>query len=151
MTKNLHDIRLQNLAKLIENFELGPGNRAAFCRAYGFDPLQMGQYFTESDHGRKMGERKARSIETKIGLNAGWLDKDHSNTNDVSSRPIHTNEAPTKSVPKISLIYADDEEIEMLTAYREATELGKNLFRAAMKNAPRDIERLKTLRKVPAT
>lgn len=77
MNKELWEIRRDNLQGLIDAFPEAPGNRAAFCRKYELDPLQIGQYFTLSKNARKMGERKAREVEEKIGIRSGWLDDTH--------------------------------------------------------------------------
>lgn len=78
MKKELWQIRRDNLQALIDQFHEVPGNRAAFCRTYGLDPLQLGHYFTVSKNARRMGERKAREIEARTKtLSAGWLDQPH--------------------------------------------------------------------------
>lgn len=79
MSDEVANNRKQNLQRLIDSFPEAPGNRAAFCRKFGLDPLQIGHYFTASKNGRRMGEQKAREIEQKIeGLPTGWLDQAHS-------------------------------------------------------------------------
>lgn len=78
MNREIWEIRRDNLQALINIFPGAPGNRSAFCRKYGFDHLQIGQYFTASKNARRMGERKAREIESKIGtIRQGWLDDEH--------------------------------------------------------------------------
>lgn len=76
MTHTIANIRKENLRQLIDDFPIAPGNRAAWCRHYGLDPLQIGHYFTKSKNARKMGERKAREIEALCGKKPGWMDLD---------------------------------------------------------------------------
>lgn len=51
------------------------GNRAAFCRATGKNPNLINLVLTDNaDYRRNIGEKLARSIEEKAGLQVGWLD-----------------------------------------------------------------------------
>lgn len=167
MEKNIAEIRLINLQKVINEFSPSPGNRAAFCRAHGLDPAQLGQYFTGSEHGRKMGERKAREIETAASLPPGFLDqveseRDHHATMPEAQNQASHNGAPityettrpnhaltaeeTTYVRPYNLVYCSAEELAVVTAMREADKHGYQMIVTAAKNAPRDLSKLKAIK-----
>lgn len=51
------------------------GNRAAFCRATGKNPNLINLVLTDNaGYRRNIGEKLARDIEQRAGLQAGWLD-----------------------------------------------------------------------------
>ncbi|MFZ6871140.1 hypothetical protein ACO0LF_03635 [Undibacterium sp. Di27W] len=147
MNDEIAELRQKKLQELIDSFSTDPGNRAAFCRAHGLDPLQIGQYFTTGSHGRNIGERKARHIEKMVGLEPGWLDQIDSNRNKTKAATPIVNEQPTnESLNIVSLTYVTIEEIELLTAFREANDMGKNMFKAAILTAPRDQARIRSIK-----
>lgn len=142
MNKDMHKIRLANLQKLIESHDPDPGNRAAFCRAYGLDPLQVGQYFTGGDNGRNIGERKARAIEQAVGLENGWMDQSSNESAKTNFKSIAT------TTPPMPLIYVDFEELELLTHLRQSTPAGREILINFAKTVEKDHSKLKKLSKV---
>jgi hypothetical protein len=90
---NPEDIRSRNLRKLIA--ERYDGNNSAFARTVGWAPTYVFRYFTNVEvHRRHMTSATARRLEEKIGLESGWLDRDHSNI----GRFVHTAKTTQKAV-----------------------------------------------------
>lgn len=70
----IEDIRLANLEVLIRD----AGRPADFCRRVNMSPSYMSQIRT----GRKvLGSSLARKIEDTLGIERGWLDSSHDETN----------------------------------------------------------------------
>lgn len=148
-------IRQSNLKKLIDDFPHAPGNRAAFCRHYGLDALQIGQYFTESKNGRNIGERKAQSIEKLVGLPIGWLSESHSGNpyakkiSPTSVKTIEENhqESYTPAEP-MQLIWATAAETAILTQFRLGTAESQKMLTNFAESMIKDPEKLKRLIKI---
>lgn len=70
---NVFEIRRLNLIAFIAaKFE---GNRASFCRSSGKNPNLINLVLTKnSDYRRNIGEKLARDIEEKAGMQPLWLD-----------------------------------------------------------------------------
>ena len=148
MTKNMHQIRLSNLQRLIDDYPTDPGNRAAFCRAYGLDPLQVGQYFTGGENGRNIGERKARAIEGVVGLDAGWMDRhDSSKSASTHEKSVYLESKIEPKTPQLDLVYVTREEMDILTNFRQSTENGREILSNMAKNIEKDQAKLKKLSK----
>jgi len=81
---------------------------------------------------KSFGEKKARKLEQKLGLPLMWLD-----TMEASESVTRTEfgSAPTAistaEKAMVSLVWVDQGELVLLTAYRQATELGKSTIMAA--------------------
>lgn len=146
MNKKMHQIRLDNLQRLIDDYQADPGNRAAFCRAYGLDSLQIGQYFTGGENGRNIGERKARTIEESVGLESGWMDRQVPLTvrQDV---PVYFEAKIAPKAPTLDLVYVTHDEIELLTLLRQATAAGKEILFNVAREVEKDQAKLKKLLK----
>lgn len=69
---DIREIRRRRLAAIVADY----GKSVDFARAYGIDPTYLSQIL--NDH-RKVGEKSARNLETKIGLPKGALDGDSKN------------------------------------------------------------------------
>lgn len=71
---DLHNIRRSRLEILIE--QAFGGSAAKFCDLTGFSKAQVTQFLsTTYNDGKSIGERAARNIEAKSGLQFGWLDQ----------------------------------------------------------------------------
>lgn len=66
-------IRLRNLHRLFA--ESGCRRDNEFCRRIGVEPGYYSQIKDGDD--KKIGDKVARRIETKLGLEVGWMDVDH--------------------------------------------------------------------------
>ena len=147
-------LRQTNLQKLIDEFPHSPGNRAAFCRHYGLDALQIGQYFTESKNGRNIGERKAQSIEKAVGLAPGWLSQQHdSNAYDgvkatTPDSVMQESHHEYHSTASMQLMWATPEEAAILTQYRLATTESQKMMANFADTLIKDPEKLKKLIKL---
>jgi len=148
-------IRQVNLQKLIDDFPHNPGNRAAFCRHYGLDALQIGQYFTESKNGRNIGERKAQSIEKLVGLTTGWLSQeqpDNPYAKTQSAPALHVaderRDDSYANAGQMQLMWATAEEAAILTQYRLATSESQKMMSNFADKLIKDPEKLKKLIKL---
>jgi hypothetical protein len=141
---DIKNTRASNLQRLINEYEDAPGNRAAFCRRFGLDPLQIGQYFTNSENGRNIGEKKARQIEELVGLTHGWLDQvEHDTTTPTTLHAIK--EVRSAYAEDHQLIWATNEEQALLTQFRLGTVTSQELMMNFAKNAIKDPEKVKRL------
>ncbi|WP_371767524.1 helix-turn-helix domain-containing protein [Massilia sp.] len=71
---DLRNIRRSRLEILIE--QAYGGSAVAFSNSTGFSEAQVSQFLsTTYREGRSLGERAARNIEAKAGLQFGWLDR----------------------------------------------------------------------------
>lgn len=148
-------IRQNNLQKLIDDFPHNPGNRAAFCRHFGLDALQIGQYFTDSKNGRNIGERKAQSIEKLVGLEPGWLSKEHTDNpyTKVATKPHQSAvEEPREAIyaapDTMQLMWATSTEAAILTQFRLATTESQSMMISFAEKMIKDPEKLKKLIKL---
>lgn len=107
-------------AKLIEETGENQGEISALLRTKSF------------------GEKKARKLEQKLNLTAGWFDTLEGPESGVrtDTGPVLT---PVATVEKelVSLVWVDQTELVLLTSYRQATELGKSTIIAAAEIAER--------------
>jgi phage repressor protein C with HTH and peptisase S24 domain len=70
---DVYALRRARLAILVEKKHRG--NIAAFARDYGYSRAQISQFLSETyNGGRSIGERAARTIESRCGYDRGWLD-----------------------------------------------------------------------------
>lgn len=76
---NIYAIRRANLQALIDRH--AGGNAAEFARLVERERSQIGQYLSATyNQGRSIGERVARSIEEKLSIPTGYLDKNLSHS-----------------------------------------------------------------------
>ena len=99
--------RQQKLKQLIDDqFE---GSQADFCRKAELQPAQVSQWLTGY---RNLGEKAARKIELKIGLQPLWLD------NALGDNVVGDNFSPSVkvrgSVPLISWVQAGNWELSLI-------------------------------------
>lgn len=92
---SIHEIRRENLKKLIEKFSK---TNKEFSEKAGKTPQQISQILSGA---RNMGEKIARDIEQKIGIETGYLDIDH-NVDSLGTA------VKTKRIPLLSWVRAGD-------------------------------------------
>jgi hypothetical protein len=73
---DIRDIRLANLKSLIR--EWADGNHAKFVEVAGLESHAALLHVTGPRRTRNLGSQLARKIERNLGLEDGWLDRDHS-------------------------------------------------------------------------
>jgi 3,4-dihydroxy 2-butanone 4-phosphate synthase/GTP cyclohydrolase II len=131
----IQDIRRQRLRQLIQ--ERYDDSQARFIDETGENQGEIsGLLRTKS-----FGEKKARNLERKAGLPAGWLDTPQEPTDTASDEHVAAPAAQTQVaqiaaphlVPlahiekgKAALVYVDMTELELLTNYRQATDVGRS-------------------------
>lgn len=118
------DIRRRRLRQLIE--DRYDGSQAKLVEATGENQGEISALLRS----KSFGEKKARKLEQKLDLPAGWLDqRDEPDSEELEVRaergpvlvPVQTAEKAL-----VSLVWVDQEELALLTAYRQATDLGKS-------------------------
>lgn len=130
----IQDIRRQRLRQLIR--ERYDDSQARFIDETGENQGEIsGLLRTKS-----FGEKKARNLEKKAGLPAGWLDLavqpgDAEPAVELAPAPStpHTQSPGPQLVAlphiekgKAALVYVDMVELELLTNYRQATDVGRS-------------------------
>jgi len=133
----IQDIRRQRLRQLIR--ERYDDSQARFIDETGENQGEIsGLLRTKS-----FGEKKARNLEKKAGLPTGWLDLHASEV--PATTPSENQPAPQKAsttaphlVPaphiaqgEVALVYVTMAELELLTNYRQSTEVGRSSIRIA--------------------
>ena len=128
----IQDIRRHNLRQLIAD-RYGD-SQARFIDETGENQGEIsGLLRTKS-----FGEKKARNLEKKVGLPVGWLDTQRQAAD--SEQPVEKSTPPSPApapgpylVPlahiekgKAALVYVDMVELELLTNYRQATDVGRS-------------------------
>lgn len=74
---DITDIRLANLNALIR--DRAGGNVSKFAEMAGLDSDTALLHVTGPRRTRNLGSGRARKIERNLNLEAGWMDRDHSN------------------------------------------------------------------------
>lgn len=69
---DVKEIRAANLARYIKQY--AKGSQAAFARQYGMNPAHLSQLLPGSRY-RDIGDKLAREIEQKLGLEHGEMDR----------------------------------------------------------------------------
>lgn len=80
----VQDIRRENLRYLIQIKFGGVANRMA--TETGIKQMQIARVFLNTDNRREVGERLARRIEEVCGLERGWMDQSHAQSEEITSR-----------------------------------------------------------------
>jgi hypothetical protein len=91
---DIFEIRRSRLKHLVG--EIANGNVSIFAGRFGYSPAQISQYLSSTyNDGRSMGERVARTLEQRVSVPQGWLD-----------RPMHTIEPAITGVSGEQTLYA---------------------------------------------
>lgn len=120
----IQDIRRKRLRQLIaDRYE---GSQSKLVEATGENQGEISSLLRN----KSFGEKKARKLEQKADLPVGWLDAlDEPGEAEGETRtdrgpalvPVRTAEKAL-----VSLVWVDQEELGLLTAFRQATELGRS-------------------------
>jgi hypothetical protein len=140
----IQDIRRARLAQLIR--ERYDGSQARFVDETGEHQSEVsGLMRTKS-----FGERKARKLETKCQVPVGWFDIEDE---EAARRALLAEKEPTspsalRPLPRpeltvienlepqrMALVYVTQRELELLTFYRRASDMGKSLVETAAESA----------------
>ena len=78
------DIRRENLRYLIDTKFQGVKNRLA--NHVGVAHMQIARIFHAGETARNVGDKLARKIEAGCGLETGWLDQDHAQSDDIMQK-----------------------------------------------------------------
>ncbi len=137
----IDDIRRQNARDLAKQ----AGGPANFARKVGMADSRVSQLIGEK-YVRNIGGKAAGSIEDAFGMEPGWLDTDHSRPANATPQVGAIEKGPLPL--KVSLAYVTDEELGILTSFREANEMGRDLIVEASIAAPRDEKKLQKIPKI---
>lgn len=136
---DIQDIRRARLGELISRY----GTQANFTRETGESQSEISGLL----RAKSFGERKARKLEVKCNLPTGWFDQPLEvaapiapAANAGENRPGLTLVGGTVIVEKVepqwmALVYVTQRELELLTAYRRASDIGKSLVETAAESA----------------
>jgi len=137
----IQDIRRARLAQLID--ERYEGSQSKFVEHTGENQGEVSALLRH----KSFGEKKARKIEVKAELPVGWLD-DASGLQPNDSVKKDTNERhrqrPVLSIVEkvepqwMALVYVTQKELDLLSLYRGASDIGKSLVETAAESAARD-------------
>lgn len=130
----IDDIRRTNARALAEQ----AGGPAKFARKMGLSDSRVSQLigmkFT-----RNIGDKTASQIEQMFNEEQGWLDVDHSKSEEVDAT---SEDVKLVQMEHISLSWVTFEELELLTAFRLSTEMGRDLMKESAKIAEKDAQKL---------
>jgi len=146
---NIQDTRRARLAQLIE--EQYGGSQTKFVEKTGENQSEIsGLLRTKS-----FGERKARKLEERAGVECGWLDMSATPSPQEGSR----NDTPVHYIPKakpvehsvkrgyvaaqeepewMALVYLTQRELDLISRFRLASEFSKSLIETAAETASKE-------------
>lgn len=139
----IQDIRRARLAQLIR--ERYDGSQARFVDETGENQGEVSGLL----RAKSFGERKARKLEAKCQVPAGWLDiedeeaarkalrTDKESVTPSTLRPLRTELTVLENVEpqRMALVYVTQRELDLLTFYRRASDMGKSLVETAAESA----------------
>jgi len=139
----IQDIRRARLAQLIR--ERYDGSQARFVDETGENQGEVSGLL----RAKSFGERKARKLEAKCQVPTGWLDIEDEEAarkalrNDKESaalstlRPLRAELTVVENVEpqRMALVYVTQRELDLLTLYRRASDMGKSLVETAAESA----------------
>lgn len=133
----IQDIRRARLSQLIN--ERYDGSQAKFIEETGENQGEISGLLRN----KSFGEKKARKLESKSGLERGWLDRPLSLEPAAGREPTavsrpHLSVVGTAQHEWMALVYVSREELDLLSEYRRATKLGKTVIEAAAHTATKD-------------
>lgn len=119
------------------------GSRSNFERMFGYSKSQITQFLSVTyNDGRSIGDNAARKIEQAIGVADRMMDLDFEKNTKKSGGHVSQDTSPaalikTSHESQLALIHVDENEIRLLTQYRQANEVGRSAIEIAAKNAPK--------------
>lgn len=140
----IQDIRRARLAQLIR--ERYDGSQARFVDETGENQSEVSGLLRV----KSFGERKARKLEAKCQVPVGWLDIEDE---DAAHKALHPDAEPAppstlRPLPRpeftvvenvepqrMALVYVTERELDLLTFYRRASDMGKSLVETAAESA----------------
>lgn len=140
----IQDIRRARLAQLIR--ERYDGSQARFIDETGENQSEVSGLLRL----KSFGERKARKLETKCKVPVGWFDIEDE---DAARKALRAEKEPAppsilRPLPRLeltvvenvepqrmALVYVTQRELDLLTFYRRASDMGKSLVETAAKSA----------------
>jgi hypothetical protein len=127
----IQDIRRARLAQLIR--EKYDGSQAKFVEETGEAQSEISGLLNK----KSFGEKKARKLEVKCDLPAGWLDRLDEQLPQTQLSRVRPTLTVVESVEPqwMALAYVTQRELEVLTHYRRASDIGKSLIETAAESA----------------
>lgn len=138
----IQDIRRARLAQLID--ERYEGSQSKFIERTGENQSEVSALLRH----KSFGEKKARKIEVKAELPVGWLDdasglQPNGNVETDSSERFRQRvvlSVVEKVEPQwMALVYVTQKELDLLSLYRRASDIGKSLVETAAESAAGDM------------
>jgi hypothetical protein len=128
--------RIQTILDECED-RLGENQQAALGRIAGASNSVVSQWMNGKI--KSMDPKYAFNIEKQLGYNGYWLmlGKPHSKMKPEEPAEQAPNGTPMFSAAERALLYVDVFELRLITAYREATELGRAGIEEAARLAPK--------------
>jgi hypothetical protein len=135
----IQEIRRARLALLIKNEY---GTQAKFIEATGENQSEISGLLRS----KSFGERKARKLEEKCRLPRGWFDRpleaDEANLIRGAEESAALHHFPRPGLVAVAapaewmaLVYVTQRELDLLSHYRRASEIGKSLVETAAESA----------------
>jgi hypothetical protein len=133
----IQEIRRARLAQLIR--ERYDSSQSKFVEETGENQGEVSALLRT----KSFGERKARKIEAKCGLPSGWMDLPATPEDGRESAASPTSRPSLMVVETVeqkwmALVYVNQRELDILTNFREATEIGRSLIETAAVSATKD-------------
>ncbi|MFC5551776.1 hypothetical protein [Massilia aerilata] len=132
----IQDIRRARLAQLIQ--ERYGNSQARFVDETGENQGEVSGLL----RAKSFGERKARKLEAKCNLPAGWLDVDPKSeaAEQAAQAPSLRPQPPLYVVEKVepqwmALVHVTQRELDLLTRYRRSSDIGRSLIETAAESA----------------
>lgn len=140
----IQDIRRARLAQLIR--ERYDGSQARFVDETGENQSEVSGLL----RAKSFGERKARKLEAKCQVPVGWFDIEDEEAARRALRAekelappstLRTLQRPELAVvenvepQRMALVYVTQRELDLLTFYRRASDMGKSLVETAAESA----------------
>jgi hypothetical protein len=129
------------------------GSRSNFERKFGYSKSQITQFLSATyNDGRSIGDNAARKIEQAVGVADRMMDLNFEESTKASGgRTSQTtssaNIIKTEHESELALIHVDENEIRLLTQYRQANEIGRSAIEIAAKNAPKVPKLIRSIKK----
>lgn len=117
--------------------KLGEDKQAGLGRISGASNSVVSQWLSGAI--KSLSPKYAINIEKKLGYNSHWLmlGEPHPKMKKPEYAPTPPNASPMVSTAERALLYVDIHELRLITAYREATELGRASIEETARLAPK--------------